>query len=114
MPLSPNDLAWVRKFVGDTTPPTDDDLDEIYDRYVAIDGTRTVAQHRSDVAEEVLTKRLADYLANPAQFIVPGEYGQNTSSNINHLREVLSQLRLASGSSFPTRIIPMVRAETCR
>lgn len=102
MALSEAELADIRMEVGATSPPTDDDLEEIYDRRLSV----------KDTILEVLTKRLADYLANPAQFIVPGEYGQNVAANIDALEKQIERVRsgnfgLAAGAI--GRAIPMVR-----
>src|SRR5687767_9623527 len=79
MPLGTEDLIWVRRKIG-TGTPTDDDLDDVYDRVGS----------REEVVKEVLETRLADLLANPAQFSVSGEYSQNTGANIAALQKALA------------------------
>jgi len=81
VPLTANDLAWVRTQIGDESPPTDPDLDDIFDRVGSAAGTAT----------EVVRKRLADLLATPASFAVDG-YSQNTSANIKALQDLLDYL----------------------
>lgn len=89
--LSDNDRATVRAEVGDD--PDDETLDEIYGRVGTVGG----------VIYEVLTRRLADYMANPAQFAVPGKYSQNVQANIQAL-----QAQVARWSAFaPSTTAPL-------
>lgn len=83
MALTATELADVRTEVGDTSPPSDADLHAIHDRRLNV----------RDTILEVLTKRRADYIANPAQFILPGEYGQNTAENIKALDRQIDRVR---------------------
>lgn len=97
MALTDAELADVRVEVGATSPPTDGDLDEIHDRRLSV----------QDTILEVLIKRRADYIANPAQFIIPGEYGQNTAENIKALDRQIERVRagvygVSAGSSAGT------------
>jgi hypothetical protein len=80
MPLSTEDLHWVRRQVGDR--PDDATLNEAYERL----GTR------EDVAREVLEKRLANFLSQPAEFVLPGDYSQDASRNISALQEAIEGL----------------------
>lgn len=85
--LEPEDLVWVRNQIGDTTPPTDADLHGRYD----IVGDRVL------VVKEVLDRRLANLLSDPASFSVPGEYSQDVRDNIAALKAKLSELGGSSG-----------------
>lgn len=87
MALTDDELAWVRSEIGSADPPSDADLHTIHDR----------VDDAALVVGEVLTTRLADLLSKPAQFTVPGEYGQDVSSNIAGLQEQLKRLGLGSG-----------------
>lgn len=79
MALDALQRALVRTEVGTTVPPSDDDLDEIHDRRGGLVG----------VIREVWTGRLANMLAAPATFAIPGDYSQSTSTNIVELRKLL-------------------------
>jgi hypothetical protein len=84
MPLSDAELAEVRDWVGDTTPPTDLDLDDIYDRL----DIPTPA----GVAYAVLTKRLAGFLTDPASYTIEGVYQESAQANITGLNSLLNDL----------------------
>lgn len=86
MPLTAEELADVRTEISDNDPPSDADLDAIFLRRGSVQGTIL----------EVLRKRLAAYLADPAQFIIPGEYGQNVAENIKSLERQIA--RVSAGS----------------
>ena len=83
MPLSAADLAWVRSQVGTTTPPTDADLDAIWDRL----------ENRDAVALEVLDGRLATMVATAAKFDLSGDLSVDLTKNIEALREKVAQLQ---------------------
>lgn len=109
MALTLDELALVRAEVGDTVPPSDDDLDEIHDRRGGLVG----------VVREVWSKRLADLLASPASFTVSGEYGQNVASNILGIQQRLRELAGADdtdneippgGTVLPMKFYQLVRA----
>lgn len=57
-------------------------LQESYDRLGSLDA----------VAREILETRLADLLADPASFAIPGEYSQDTRTNIENLQKTLASL----------------------
>lgn len=86
MPLTDDQTAQVRTEIGDATPPSDADLDLIFDRVGTVGG----------VIYEVTSKRLADLMADPASFSIPGEYSQDTRANIEAYRDIL---RRFSGSA---------------
>lgn len=113
MALATNDLAWVRAEIGDTTPPTDATLNDIYDRLL----------NRIQVAIEVLSKRRADFIANAAQFVIPGEYGENHAKNIEALDKQIAYLRALPGAGDDpngigfgagTGVFTLTRAESSR
>lgn len=79
--LTAEQLATLRNEVGSN--PDDATLQSIYDRTEGVYAT----------AYEVVAQRLADMRANPAQFSVSGEYGQNVSANLTALNEQLRRLR---------------------
>lgn len=80
MPLVTDQLKVLRRQVGDK--PSDDDLDAIYERVGSL----------TETAREVLEIRLANLVANPASFSVPGEYSQDTKANMDLLNKRLSSL----------------------
>ena len=101
MPLEVNDLAWVRSWIGDDTPPEDSDLDAIYDRV----GTPAAT------AAEVTRKRLADLLATPGSFAVEG-YSQNVGANIAALQKTLAfldELASTNTETMSVRIVQLTR-----
>lgn len=89
MALTLDELAAVRAEIGDTVPPSDDDLDEIHDRRGGLVG----------VVREVWAKRLAEYLASPASFTVSGEYAQSVAANIQGIQKRLAELATADDDS---------------
>jgi len=76
-----SEIREVRDVIGDGEPPTDAELEDIYGRTGTVGG----------VIHVVLSRRLADLVADPAQFNVAGEYSQNTAANIQALREQLER-----------------------
>jgi hypothetical protein len=81
--LTSNEIATIRSWIGDKTPPTDVDLDPIHARTGSLRG----------VVVEVLRKRLATMSAKPSQFAVAGDYSQTTAENIRSLERQLAQLQ---------------------
>lgn len=88
MALSPEDLIWVRNQIGDTTPPTDADLNARYD----------ILADRSVVVREVLDRRLANLLATPSSFSVSGEYSQSVTDNIKATEAKIAALGGSTGT----------------
>lgn len=84
MPMTVDQLAWLRSQVGTATPPTDEDLDVYFDRLLTVEA----------VAEEILETRLADLLAGPASFSISGKYSENNAANIKALQDRLASLRV--------------------
>lgn len=80
--LSDGDLAWIREYVGDV--PADGVLINTLNE----DGVET----KENVVRRVLTKRLANFAARPADFTVPGEYSQNVGANIKAIQDMLKGL----------------------
>lgn len=88
--LSADDLNWIHDRVGDTPD----------DAALALVAARTDITTREAVVREVLSRRLANMLAAPASFTIPGEYGQNNSANITALQAQLDQVGgIGDGSS---------------
>ena len=83
MPLSADQLAWIRSYIGDDDPPSDADLNGIYARLNGVAATTV----------EVLRKRRAELLAGPLSFAVDG-YSQNAAANIAALDKMLSSLTI--------------------
>jgi hypothetical protein len=99
--LTPDELAAVRAEIGAVTPPTDADLDAIHDRLGS-----PVA-----VVREVLSKRLADRLAAPQSFSIPGDYSE--SWNIDALQKQLAALG-GSGMGGTVQVGVQVREDPAR
>lgn len=89
MPLDPDQLAIVRDEIGTADPPSDGDLDDIYDRKGGLVG----------VVRVVWAQRLANLLALPATFSVSGEYSQSTGDNIEAIQTRLKELSGLSDDS---------------
>lgn len=89
MALTDDQLSIVRDEIGPADPPSDSDLDDLHDRYGGLVG----------VVRAVWKQRLAVLLGTPASFTVVGEYGQNTSANIDAIRRRLFELSGAPDDS---------------
>lgn len=83
MALTTNQLASVRSEIGDETPPTDAELDDIYDRVGTVGG----------VIYEVTSKRLQDLLQAPTSLTVPGEISLDTRDNVAMYEKLLRKWR---------------------
>lgn len=84
MPLTPADLAWVRGHIGDSTPPSDDDLNDAFD----------LLGSRSAVALDVWRKRRAEFASRPAKMDLDGEVSQDTSANVKMIDTILDDPEL--------------------
>lgn len=104
MPLTADDLAEVRKLVGSATPPTDADLDAIYDRLGTV----------ADVALEVLQGRYADLLAGPAKYSVEGDFSVDATANLKALAGVIDDLKSTTGESPTLTVHSLTRADPWR
>lgn len=82
MALTTDELATIRAEIGDATPPTDVTLDAIFVRVESVAG----------VVREVLSKRLADLLARPTSFTIPGDYSESRAGQIEALQKKLAAL----------------------
>lgn len=81
MPMTTDDLAWVRADVGRN--PTDDDLNARYDR---IHG-------KAGVALEVWRSRLADFTASPASLGADG-LSIGAGANIEAIQKRINKLEI--------------------
>jgi hypothetical protein len=88
--MTVEEMAWVRSKVGTKTPPTDADLDLVFDRVGSTE----------EVVREVLDTRLADLRNRPAQFAVVGEYSEDVGANIAALEK---EVRATGGGSARVR-----------
>lgn len=75
-------IALIRDFIGDSEPPDDFDLQEIFDRVASPIG----------VAYAVLSKRLGEYLSVAASYSIVGVYQESTQANIDNLRQYLKDM----------------------
>lgn len=80
-------LDDIRNWIGDQTPPTDNDLAVLWDRHPTVE----------QVALFVLRKRRASLLTNPAAFTVQGDYSQSTVKNLDALNALIGQLEQITG-----------------
>lgn len=96
------DIALVRRFVGNTEPPTDDDLyDAIQDA-----GSATLA------AEQLLQGRLGDLLSKPASFSISGVYSESNSANIDALKGKIEELQVINGTATSSvRVVDLYRSD---
>lgn len=104
MPLTADDLAEVRRLVGSAAPPTDADLDAIYDRLGTVE----------DVALEVLQGRYADLLAGPAKWSVEGDFSIDNSATINALGKQIDGLKDSAGEAPVLTVHSLTRADPWR
>lgn len=82
--LTADELALIRDEIGDTEPPYDEDIQDVYDR-MGDSLTKTVLQ--------ILKKRLATLLSGGAfSFTVVGEYSENRSANVQALERQISRI----------------------
>jgi hypothetical protein len=86
--ITDSDIARVREFVGTGDEYSDDDLWSLL-----LDNDSPEA-----VAQTIISTRLADLLASPASFSVPG-YSESNTANIVALKEKLSELQIITGTS---------------
>lgn len=85
MALTADQLAAIRDVIGDTTPPTDADLQAVYDRK---------GESLTLTALQVLEKRYNTLAAGgPLQFSVAGEYSENRAANMTALEKLIARVR---------------------
>lgn len=106
MPLSAEQTVELRSHIGTADPPAQADLDARYERLGSI----------AAVAVEVLRERLANFLAQPAEFDVDGDYSQDVSANIKALQAKLGELTPLIPSAAPAALSTgrLVRANRLR
>lgn len=94
--LTDAQLVYLHDQLGDAA-----DEGEMQDRY---DRTNDVKV----VVAEMLQRRLANLLADPASFSVSGEYTQNTSENIKAAQAQLAALSSETGSVAGVSLVRVV------
>lgn len=75
------DLIWIRTKIGDK--PVDADVEVVYNRN---------QYDKRATAAEILERRRANLLANPASFSISGKYSQDTRTNIEELKDALGDV----------------------
>lgn len=81
--LTTDEIADIRDWIGDSEPPTDADLQTIFDRK----GTLTKA------TISILDKRLVTLITGgPLSFTVVGEYSENRAANITALEKLIARV----------------------
>lgn len=79
MALTADELIYIRSEIGTQEPPDDLELEDSYERHGSVYA----------VIAEVFRQRIAELLAKPTQFTIPGDYSENTSENLKTLRDRL-------------------------
>lgn len=92
MPLTPDQLVSVRAAVGSTEPPTDADLDALFD---ALGNTAAVAH-------AVLSERLATMMAAPLKVEYEGDVTEDWSGNVKALEARVAALGTQLGETGTT------------
>lgn len=87
MALTTAQLLEVRRSIGADTPPTDDDLNALYDEL----GTVEL------VAYQVLSERLAAMRAKPAEVVYDGDMTERWGKNIEAMERTVAGLAHAAG-----------------
>lgn len=83
--LTADQLATLRDEIGDTEPPSDDDLNAIWTRK---------GESLTQTVLGVLGKRLATLASGGAlSFTVVGEYSENSGSNIGALERQIARIK---------------------
>lgn len=88
--LTDTQVATIRDYIGDSEPPDDIELQDIFDRVHTVIG----------VAYAVLNKRLAVFLSEAASYSIVGVYQESSQSNIDNLRQLLKAME----EKFPSLI----------
>ncbi len=102
--LTADQLAEIRSWIGDATPPTDDDLADAFERLGST----------GDVALEVLRGRYAASLAGPAKWSVEGDFSIDNSANIALLAKHLKALEGTIGAGPTMTVHSLTRADPWR
>lgn len=88
--LTADQVEDLRDEIGDSTPPDDTELQDIYDRKYLQDETKALTL----TALAVLQKRYVTLASGGAlSFTVVGEYGENRAANMNALKDQISRIR---------------------
>lgn len=88
--LSDEELAYIRTEIGDSTPPDDTDLQDIFDRLELMSGTAYV----NAVILDVIRKRIGTLAGGGAlSFSVPGEYSEDRGANLTALERQLERVQ---------------------
>lgn len=88
MPLSSADLATVRSLIGPATPPTDSDLNNLWD----------VLGDVNAIALQVLSGRLAAAMSQPEEYQLEGDLKVKWGASIETLKTEVLRLRGLVGS----------------
>lgn len=110
MALSADQLAVLRSHVGADDPPSDDDLDTLYDRLGSVGA----------VALEVLRGRLTEMLLAPGKMSLEGDYSREyTAAQIKALQTTIAELEVSlvpavEGSTEVLGTVQLVRLDPTR
>jgi hypothetical protein len=103
--VTADELAELRSLIGTTSPPTDSDLDGIYDRVGSVRAT----------ALEVLRGRLADMRARPAEFRAEGDFSEKWSADqLKGLEADVAALAVTVEGADSVVVGRIVRGGRCR
>lgn len=84
MALTDEEIQAIRDEIGDSEPPSDLDLQDIYDRK---------GESLTLTAITVLNKRIVELASGGAlSFTVVGEYGENSAANIKALQDQIARI----------------------
>lgn len=97
-------IIAIRALIGSATPPTDDDLYDIYERLGTVDA----------VALEVMRGRYADALAGPAKWSVEGDFSIDNTAVIAALSKQVAALEGVVGESPVLTVHSITRSDPWR
>lgn len=103
--LTAAQVAEIRQWIGESTPPTDDDLATAFERL----GTT------GEVALEVLRGRYATALEGPAKWEVTGDFSVDNTATLAAMAKQVKALEGLTPGSMPTMTVhSLTRADPWR
>jgi hypothetical protein len=94
MGMTPEQLRYVRSEVGSDEPPTDADLNALYDQLSADTDDAVNA-----TITRVLNDKLSALLNQPDSFAVPGQYSESNGRVITALEKKVARFESTAGGS---------------
>lgn len=104
--MTADELAAIREHIGTADPPSDDDLDVLWERLGTVEA----------VALAVLRGRLADMQARPAVLKVDGDHSEDWTKNLDLLTKKIGTLGsvVASQGDGSVSVTRLRRVGRCR